>query len=226
MKNLNSWSRLENLLKNRNVPIPSGAVQKLQQHWALIRTESREQNLTSIKSASEAVQAHYLDSLSLLWSASGPGFEFPRMGARVLDAGSGAGFPGIPLKIFRPDWRLVLADSRLKRVQFLRSAIKALRLVDCSAVHCRVEKAREKMPAAFDLVITRAMSNPRAAIRMIAGTAKQGGHVVLYAVRPDPPQEKLLVREAEKRGLQLTAVTDAHVPGRTGHYLICFRKLL
>jgi 16S rRNA (guanine527-N7)-methyltransferase len=96
---------------------------------------------------------HYVDSLAAV--------PFIGDATRVLDAGSGGGFPGIPLKILRPDLSLTLVDSVRKKISFLKQAIRTLELTDVDAVHGRLE-SMERQPdyrGMFDLVICRAFSS-------------------------------------------------------------------
>lgn len=113
---------------------------------------NRVSNLTAITDPLAVAIKHYVDALAVV----------PHIGrhARVLDAGSGAGFPGIPLKIARPDLTLTLVDSVRKKISFLKYVIGTLGLVGISAVHGRLE-ALSRMPACegqFDLVVCRAFS--------------------------------------------------------------------
>jgi 16S rRNA (guanine527-N7)-methyltransferase len=88
-------------------------------------------NLTSIKDKKEIVIRHFLDALAI--------FHFVKGESRVLDIGSGAGFPGIPLKIVTPSIEITLLDSTQKKVYFLSDVIRKLRLESITAVHARAE---------------------------------------------------------------------------------------
>src|SRR5487761_1812456 len=110
-------------------------------------------NLTSITSPEEVMSKHFLDSLSLLKA-------YDRPQTRLLDIGSGAGFPGLPLKIVRPAWQVVLVEATGKKVAFLQHMIEILELQGVTAVHARAEDlARQReYRAAFDLVTARAVA--------------------------------------------------------------------
>src|SRR6266702_3016236 len=90
-------------------------------------------NLTAITDPEEVLIKHFLDSLSLLLA-----YDKPQ--ARLLDIGSGAGFPGLPLKIVRPAWRVTLLDSTNKKVTFMRHVIAELQLEGIAALHGRAEE--------------------------------------------------------------------------------------
>ena len=125
----------------------------MQTHAMELLQWNRVTNLTAITDPLEVAVKHYLDALAAA----------PRIGegARVLDAGSGGGFPGIPLKIVRPDISVTLVDSVRKKVSFLKHAIRTLGLSGMDALHGRLETLGQ-LPAycgQFDLVVCRAFSS-------------------------------------------------------------------
>src|SRR6266446_702345 len=111
-------------------------------------------NLTAITDPEEVLLKHFLDSLSLL-------IVYDRPGTRLLDIGAGAGFPGLPLKIVRPAWQVVLLEATAKKVTFLQHMIETLQLEDIIAVHGRAEEFPHKQEyrGAFDLVTARAVAS-------------------------------------------------------------------
>lgn len=112
-------------------------------------------NLTAITEYGEVVEKHFVDSL-----AADAVYEIEKAGS-VIDVGTGAGFPGIPLKIVHPHLRIVLLDSLNKRVQFLNEVISLLHLEDAQAVHGRAEDYAKKSEyrEQFDLCVSRAVAN-------------------------------------------------------------------
>ncbi|MHB9036479.1 MAG: 16S rRNA (guanine(527)-N(7))-methyltransferase RsmG [Armatimonadota bacterium] len=131
-------------------------------------------NLTRITDPREVVTSHFLDSLTCLQALS------PKKDARVIDVGAGAGFPGIPIKIVRPDLRVTLLDSTSKKVQFMSDAVKLLGLTGIEAVHGRAEAlGRDKnFRERFDLAYARALSELRVLAELCLPLVKVGGHVV------------------------------------------------
>lgn len=123
------------------------ALDKLLRHCEMLLHWNRRLNLTAITDPAAVVVNHLLDSLSILPWVAGP---------RVLDIGSGGGFPGLPLAIARPTDAVTLLDSRGKRVAFLRHAITELGIGNAEAVSARVENYR---PAEkFDTLVCRAFA--------------------------------------------------------------------
>lgn len=131
-------------------------------------------NLTAIKDEQEVLVKHFLDSLSLLLV-----YDQPR--ARLLDIGSGAGFPGLPLKIARPNWDVTLLEATGKRVTFLRHVVETLQLEGVTCVQGRAEEVghRVEYRAAFDLVTARAVAALPALLEYCAPFTSVGGQIVL-----------------------------------------------
>ena len=131
--------------------LPSGARERLLEYVALLVKWNRTYNLTAIREPLAMVPHHLLDSLSVL-----PHLPLAAQGARLADAGSGAGLPGIPLAIARPGWQVTLAESTQKKAAFLRQAAIELALGNVAVHEGRVEAWRPQ--PRFDLVVSRAFA--------------------------------------------------------------------
>jgi len=123
----------------------------------------------------------FLDSLLFLK-------VLPEAIGSIADVGSGAGLPGIPLKIVRPQWRVVLIESRAKRASFLSAAVRELRLQDTTVVTARAEDYAIGNPGAFDAVVMRCAGEFRAIAPATARLVPSGGVVVASG----PPAAKPL----------------------------------
>ena len=131
-------------------------------------------NLTSITNPTEIIIKHFIDSLIALVATS-----FPQNGV-VLDVGSGGGFPGIPLKIMRPDMQLVLVEPVLKKCSFLNSVIGLLKLQDVSTFDGTVEQyAKHPLRHAIDMVVIRALKYEEIR-KHIPALLTSKGKIVLY----------------------------------------------
>jgi 16S rRNA (guanine527-N7)-methyltransferase len=144
---------------------------------------NRTTNLTSITNPYEVISKHFIDSLAALNA-----LKFPLEGV-VIDVGTGAGFPGIPLKIARGDLRLLLVESSLKKCSFLRSIVGTLRLEAVSIFAGALDRYAVQEPSAHaDVVVVRALRT-----EVVAGSAalilKPNGHLLLYRTERsvDPP---------------------------------------
>ena len=130
--------------------LPGGARERLLDYMALLVKWNRTYNLTAIRDPLAMVGHHLLDSLAVL-----PHLPLAASG-RLADAGSGAGLPGIPLAIARPDWHVALAEASQKKAAFLRQAAIELRLSNVEVHEGRVEAWRPQ--PLFDVVISRAFA--------------------------------------------------------------------
>ncbi|MDJ0721740.1 MAG: 16S rRNA (guanine(527)-N(7))-methyltransferase RsmG [Desulfobacterales bacterium] len=130
-------------------------------HMCEMRHWNRRINLTSINDPEEIAIKHFLDALA-------PSAQIPDQ-ARILDVGSGAGFPGIPLKVIRPGGHLTMIDSARKRVNFLRHVIRQLKLDRVTVQHGRIETFARIPDHArqFDIVVSRAFTSAADLTRMV-----------------------------------------------------------
>lgn len=145
---------------------------------ALLRRWNQAYNLTAVSEPTEMVARHLLDSLSVLPSLHGTLF---------LDAGTGAGLPGVPLAIARPDCRFVLLDSNGKKIRFLRQVRRELKLDNIEPVQGRLESFRPEI--APDAVITRALAPLDRLVEWSAHWLDQG--VPLLAMKSDRAESEI-----------------------------------
>lgn len=172
----------------------------LERYLALLAKWNRTYNLTAIREPMRMVTHHLLDSLAIL-----PHLP-PRAGQRVLDVGSGAGLPGIPLAIARPDWHVELVDPVHKKAAFMTQAALELGLPNVRAHAARVEEIAPAAP--FDLIVSRAFADLATFVDAAARHLAPGG--MLVAMKGVHPTEEL----AELRdGIVVTATPVVHVPG-------------
>ena len=138
-------------------------------YWQLVKKKNEVMNLTAVTDDGESAKRHFLDSLELLKLA-----EFS--GARVIDVGTGAGFPGVPLKLAAPDMSVCLLDSLGKRVDFLREACGSLG-VEGEFLHARAEEQAMKpgYRDGFDFAVSRAVARLNLLSELCLPFVKPGG---------------------------------------------------
>jgi 16S rRNA (guanine527-N7)-methyltransferase len=129
-------------------------------YYQMLIAWNEKMNLTAVTDFKEVLEKHFLDSLSLVQAVDLPA-ETSKKEIRLIDVGTGAGFPGIPLKIAFPGLSVVLLDSLNKRIRFLNAVIEELGLTDITAIHGRSEElARNKTyRESFGLCVSRAVAN-------------------------------------------------------------------
>ena len=145
-------------------------------YLSLLLEWNKKINLTAIREPKEIQIYHFLDSLSALK------LDIIKKNSSLLDMGTGAGLPGIPIKIICPQISLVLLDSVNKKVRFVETVIEQLKLDKCTAVHARAEEmAREPgKREAFDVVVSRAVAEMRVLSEYCLPFVKQGGYFLAY----------------------------------------------
>ena len=153
--------------------------QRLLDYVALIVKWNRVYNLTAVREPEAMITQHLLDSLTVL-----PHLQDVE---RLIDIGSGAGLPGIPLAIARPDWQISLLDSNHKKATFLRQACLELGLANAEVLCERVEHYQPK--PGYQAVISRAFSDLGEFARLSAHLLAKGGK--LYAMKGIYPHEEL-----------------------------------
>ena len=131
---------------------------------------NRKINLTAIADDEGIAVKHLVDSLSLLKVVQGPG--------RMLDIGSGGGFPCIPVKIALPDLDILSVDAVVKKISFQKQAVRLLNLVNFSAMHVRAETLADAYAESFDWVVSRAFSDIPSFVAMALPLLKSNGRIV------------------------------------------------
>ncbi|MEE9495926.1 MAG: 16S rRNA (guanine(527)-N(7))-methyltransferase RsmG [Desulfobacterales bacterium] len=165
------------------VEIDAGITAQFSVHASELIKWNRKLNLTSITHPKDLAVKHFLDSLA-------PAHFIPD-NARMLDIGSGGGFPGIPLKILNPSLRVMLIDGTRKKVNFLKHALRTLKLESIEAHQIRAENLREDPGYAnsFDIIISRALSSLQLFVEMaLPLLAKQG---TIMAMKGEVNQKEL-----------------------------------
>jgi len=153
------------------------AIDRLIAYQALLEEWNARVNLTGDPSFDALLDAHLMDSLTPL-TVNG---LLPD-GAAVIDVGSGAGLPGIPLAVLRPDLKITLLDSLRKRVVFLETVIRELGLNNVAAVHARAEDAAHDVHyrERFDIALARAVAALPVLLELLLPFVKTGGTTVAY----------------------------------------------
>jgi 16S rRNA (guanine527-N7)-methyltransferase len=192
-------------LPNRDLVVASAAA-----HLELIVEANRSFNLTRITSPREAAIKHVLDSV-LPWRLFAPA-------GHVLDAGTGAGYPGIPLALTLPSVRFTLSESVGKKTRFVASAVRQLGLANVEVIGIRAEEVLRDRRA--DIVTARAVAPIRRLVATLAPSLKRGTRVLLYK-GPDVAAEiSEAAQELAKAKLRCEIVHAYELPDGLGRRTI------
>ena len=169
-------SEIKEVFDKMHIELPDGALELLNRYYEMLIDTNKVMNLTTITEYSEVVIKHFADSAAIGCITDMNG------NIDVIDVGTGAGFPGIVLKIVYPQLSVVLLDSLNKRVNFLKNVITELGLKDISAIHGRAEDiARNKdYREKFDLCVSRAVANMSSLSEYCLPFVKVGGRFIPY----------------------------------------------
>lgn len=177
---------------------------------AMLSQANTRMDLTAVLDPIEAIDRHYIDSLTPLMHP-----EWLPVGAQVVDVGSGAGFPGIPLAIARPDIALTLIDAQQKRVGFLCEVIDALHL-RATAVHLRAEDAGQSPEhrERYDVAVSRAVAGLPTLLELTLPLVRVGGRAISWKGPAVHAEMERAHRAAALLGGALQGPFSAPVPGR------------
>lgn len=184
------------------VSLSAEQVDALFVYVAELKKWNRKINLTAITAERDVVIKHLLDSLSFL-----KGFA-PAPGIKLLDMGSGAGFPAIPIKIAHPEVPVLMVESVKKKAAFLRHMVRTLRLPSVEVSDVRIEYLPESSKKSYDVVTARAFAQMKAALSAGTGYLKEKGLIVLSR----GPDETVRDEDMRAAGVLLEARQDFTLP--------------
>lgn len=200
-------------LARLNLSLPPQTQQKLLDFVALVQKWNKVYNLTAVRDADKMLTHHLLDSLAVV-----PPLLSTLGGAKtLLDVGSGAGLPGIPLALALPDAHVTLLDSNHKKTAFLNQAVIELKINNAAVVCERIEKYQSKQ--LFSVVISRAFSDLPAFVDMAGRLVAPGG--ALLAMKGVHPVAEIAQLHG---GFKLCGVTPLAVPGLDAERHLVFLK--
>ncbi len=210
---MNLATQLADGIAALGIALPHEAPAQLLQYLALVKKWSQVYNLTAVRKPEAMLTQHLFDSLVVLPHMAGP---------HVADVGSGAGLPGIPLALVRPDWHVVLIESNHKKAVFLQQARIELGLTNVEVVAKRVESFRPTEK--FDTVISRAFSSLVVFVKLAGHLCREGvGAGKIVAMKGACPQEDLAQFPAQ---FVIDKVFPVMVPGlEARRHLVIIKRI-
>jgi 16S rRNA (guanine527-N7)-methyltransferase len=185
-----------------------------EKYFALLAFYNAQFDLTAITEREAVYEKHFLDSILAADEIADS--------ATLVDVGSGAGFPAVPLKIVRPDLRVTAVDSLAKRVTFLGKVAEEL-AVDLAAVHSRAEDFAVKHREAFDIATARAVAPLNILLEYLAPLVKVGGKVLCY--KTDEAETTIAAHAAAVLGLKLHKTRHFELPSGAKRCIIIYKKV-
>lgn len=201
-----------------DIPLPDGATERFEKYYDLLQERNRVMNLTAISGMEDVVMRHFLDCAALLSVA-------PMQNASVVDVGTGAGFPGLVLKIAQPSIQLTLLDSLNKRIEFLSEACELLSLDNVRCVHGRAEEASD-MRDSFDFATSRAVARLSELCELCLPLVRVDG--AFLAMKGSEPSRELEQAQnaIETLGGELERVFEYEIPHTDIHHsAVIIRKI-
>ena len=192
------------------------------QYKALIKEWNEKINLTAITEDEEIIKKHFIDSIKV--------FEYPyvKEATKIIDIGTGGGFPGIPMKIVKPKSSMVLLDSLNKRINFLNEVIDKLELKDIKTIHGRAEDFAQKAEyrEEFDLAVSRAVANLTVLLELCLPFVKVGGYFVALkgpAIEDEIKDSKVALKVL---GGHIQEIIEVNIAGSDlKHNLLVIKKI-
>ena len=164
---------MEKYLEIISISLTQKQIEQFYDYMNLLLEWNEKFNLTAITKPEEIILKHFIDSIIPINNI--------KKDSKIVDIGTGAGFPGIPLKIVRPDLKITLVDSLNKRISFLEEVIKKLQLEEIEAIHARAEEfgRNKNKRESFDIATSRAVANMSVLVEYLLPLVKLGGHCIL-----------------------------------------------
>lgn len=215
---ITKYPQFAEIFNKENLPVSEKQYESFQKYASLLVEWNQKMNLTAITDPFGITVKHFLDSVLPLKFLNIPDE------ASLIDVGTGAGFPGIPLKIMRPDIRLTLLDSLNKRVNFLSEVCKALDL-EVPCVHARAEEfgRNENYRERYDFSAARAVAAMPVLTEYCLPYVKVGG--TFAALKGRNENYKDSENAVKILGGEISDVTEYTLPDGDGRMLICVKKI-
>ncbi|MBY2477353.1 16S rRNA (guanine(527)-N(7))-methyltransferase RsmG [Clostridioides difficile] len=219
---MNNIELLKNGIEDFNIVTNDSMLEKFKKYREILVDWNQKMNLTGIEDEKEVYVKHFLDSISAVKNG------YIKNGMSIIDVGTGAGFPGIPLKICLDNLELTLLDSLNKRINFLEEVGRELELANIKFIHGRAEDfgKDEKYREKYDIATARAVAGLPILMEFCVPFVKVGGYFICLK----GPNANLELEESQKAidilGLEFVEKIDVELPEiDLNHNILIFKKI-
>lgn len=219
---MNNIELLRNGIEGFNIITNESMLEKFKKYREILVDWNQKMNLTGIEDEKEVYVKHFLDSISAVKNG------YIKNGMSIIDVGTGAGFPGLPLKICLDDLELTLLDSLNKRINFLEEVSRELELANIKFIHGRAEDfgKDEKYREKYDIATARAVAGLPILMEFCVPFVKVGGYFICLK----GPNANLELEESQKAidilGLEFVEKIDVELPEiDLNHNILVFKKI-
>jgi len=216
-----SMQNLKQSAKSFGLALSDEQMEQFQAYWELLVERNKQMNLTAITEQAEVETRHFLDSLALFQVAD-------LKGKRLIDIGTGAGFPGVPLKIAEPSLELTLLDSLAKRVDFLTEVCEKLELESVRCLHARAEEwvAEDGVRESYDYATSRAVARLDILAELALPYVKVGGAFLAMKTAHAEKEIEEARGAVEQLGGAMKEAYDYTLPGtEAAHRIVVIHKI-
>lgn len=191
MEKTNFYKKMAEESEKIGIKLPDEQLNEFYEYMQLLLEWNEKMNLTAITEPEEVIKKHFVDSITIK--------KYIKEESRLIDVGTGAGFPGIPLKIVDKSIKLTLLDSLNKRINFLNEVIKKIDLKDVKTVHSRAEEyAKNEVRESYDIAVSRAVADLPILLEYLMPYVKLNG--ICICMKGPKAQEEL---ERSKKAINI-----------------------
>ena len=214
-----NFDKFENLLKNQlnEINLSKEQYEQFYEYMNLLIEWNEKVNLTAITEPKDIINKHFIDSLTIL--------PYLKENNKIIDVGTGAGFPGLPVKIANPSLDITLLDSLNKRINFLEEVISILQLQNIKSVHGRAEEYAKDNREIYDIAVSRAVAELPILLEYLLPFVKVGGKCICMKGPKAMEEIEKSKKALDVLGGKIEKVENIQINGEMDRNIIIIAKI-